>query len=391
MVQIAIITWPFMGHINPTLGLGRCLLAKGYKVTWISDRPALRQILPAGADFVLLETFTGDDSQEKYDGLPGLPGIQALYEREFIPRNNFLYQQLTKLPGIARFDYIVTDQQAFAGAIVAHMHKIPFAVSVTTPATIDPSVYFPEVYEYERLQVVNFQQDVGCILEEPLVWSSPVTLVYTTTEFLRNTQFPDNYHFIGPSIAHREQSGADIFLYGRENRTRPLVLVSMGATIPCEETFVEKVVAALSPMDLDVVLVADPAMRNEWPENFFVFGFIPQLKVLEVIDLVICHGGHNTVVETLSKGIPLLAIPMVHDQSYIAGKVVDCGAGLRLKYKRFKSEHLHQAVVELLGNPSYKKAAGDIQQSFRKSGGEKRAAELIEQHLHQFQQQLFTA
>lgn len=390
MIQVAIITWPFMGHINPTLGLGRCLLARGYKVTWISDKNGLRELLPCGGELIELQQFN-HQRVNRYDGQAGLPGIQALYEHEFIPRNLFLYEQLMRLPGIEKFDYIITDQQAFAGAIVAQQNNIPFAVSVTTPATIDPSVHFPEVYEYEKQQVMTFQETVQCAADEPLVWSSPVTLIYTTTEFLRSQQFPGNYHFIGPSIDHREQLSADIFLYGRENRVRPLVLVSMGATIPCEDAFVEKIIAAFEHMDLDVVLVANPGMRSEWPANFFVFSHIPQLKVLEVIDVVVCHGGHNTVVEALSKGIPILAIPMVHDQGYIAGKIVGCGAGLRLKYKRFRSEHVSQAVTELLGNPTYKKAANNIQKSFRTSGGEKRAAELIERHLQDFNRQLITA
>jgi MGT family glycosyltransferase len=366
-------------------------LARGFKVTWISDKPGLEKLIPAGGAIVQLEKFDTSSAVTHYEGQPGLPGIQALYEREFLPRNQFIYEQLLSSIDGNQFDYIITDQQAFAGALYAYQHDIPFAVSVTTPATIDPSVHFPEVYEFERQQAVTFQQAQGCSLDKPLVWSSPVTLIYTTTEFLQTEQFPENYHFIGPSIDYRAQQSADVFLYGRENRKRPLVLVSMGVTKPSESDFIEKIVSAFEFMNVDVVLVANPAIRSSWPSNFFVFDFIPQLKVLEVIDVVVCHAGHNTVVEALSKGIPILAIPCVHDQGYIAGKVVDCGAGLRLKYKRFKSEQVSEAVQVLLDDPSYRDAARRIQKSFQRSGGAERAADLIESHIYEFRKQSTTA
>lgn len=131
-------------------------------------------------------------------------------------------------------------------------------------------------------------------------------------------------------------------------------------------------------------MVASPDMKSKWPKNFHVFSYIPQLRVLDVVDLVICHAGHNTVVEALNKGIPIVAIPIVHDQSYIAGKVVKSGAGLRLKYKRLTSGLITEAVNEILANPAYKLAAQRIEKSFQLSGGEQRAANIIEKHIAQF-------
>lgn len=382
MLTIAIITWPFMGHINPTLSLGKCLLAKGYKVIWLSEKKELEQLIPSGGEFIELknEKTKSATDEDKF----GLQSIQSLYEQEFMPRNEHLYRQLQSLVDQIDVDYIVTDQQAFAGALFAHVKNIPFAVSVTTPATIDPSENFPEVYEYEQSQVLNFQQNMGCDFNKPLVWSSPVTLIYTTKEFLQKETFPDNYYFIGPSINHRSQLNSNFFLYGRENRVRPLILVTMGATIPCEVVFVDKIISALEHLNVDVVMVASPDMKSKWPKNFHVFSYIPQLRVLDVVDLVICHAGHNTVVEALNKGIPIVAIPIVHDQSYIAGKVVKSGAGLRLKYKRLTSGLITEAVNEILANPAYKLAAQRIEKSFQLSGGEQRAANIIEKHIAQF-------
>jgi len=378
-----------MGHINPTLSLGECLLAKGYRVIWISEKKELNKLLPVGGESIEIEGIEIENNEKKDDEISftnnsfGMQSIQKLYERGFIPRNEKIYRQLQQVGKSLHIDYIITDQQAFSGALYAHVNNIPFAVSVTTPATIDPSIHFPEVLEYEKSQVLDFQHRMGCKVPEALVWHSPVTLIYTTKEFLQKENFPAHYYFVGPSINYRRELNTDLFLSGKENRIRPLVLVSMGATIPCESEFVEKIIQAFATLDVDVVLVANPEMKTGWPKNFHVFSYIPQLRVLEVVDLVVCHAGHNTVVEALNKGIPILAIPIVHDQSFIAGKIVDAGAGLRLKYKRLNSNQIENAVKQILINPKYRLAAQKIQKSFEHSGGGQRAAKIIESHIHQ--------
>lgn len=97
-----------------------------------------------------------------------------------------------------------------------------------------------------------------------------------------------------------------------------------------------------------------------------VYQQIPQLDLLPHLDGVVCHGGHNTVSETLSNGIPLVVIPIAYDQSHVAGRVVRTEAGERLNFNRFKANHLREAVQQILNNPSYREAAQKVGQSLWK-------------------------
>lgn len=377
MARIAIITWPYPGHIYPTLSLGANLLARGFAVAWISQIESLVYMLPEGAEFIPIAAGSKHQEKTPVESTFGMQSLQNLYENILIPQNESLYAQLEYLIGKHHFDYVITDQQAFAGALFAHQFGIPYAVSVTAPATIDSSRTFPEVSAYEQQQVVKFQQAMGCNEARALAWHAPLTLVYTTREFLQNFDFPPSYHFIGPSTSKRKEPEIDISAIEQEKGRRPIILVSMGTILTCEPGFIAKVIEAFSPLDIAVVMVANPALQTSWPDNFYVYPYIPQLRVLQSVDAVICHAGHNTVCETLNAGIPLITIPVVHDQSYVATKVQNCGAGIRLKYRRLCSKNLQAALIEILKNKNYRAAAKKIRQSFIDSGGEKYAADLV--------------
>ncbi|ULT28986.1 hypothetical protein KUH03_25265 [Sphingobacterium sp. E70] len=154
----------------------------------------------------------------------------------------------------------------------------------------------------------------------------------------------------------------------------------MGTTFDHDhkKAFFQKVIDAFAREELTVVVVSDPQLFDAWPENFMVYQQIPQLDLLPHLDAVVCHGGHNTVSETLSQGLPLVVIPIAYDQSHVAGRVVRTGAGERLNFNRFKAHHLKDSVHTILNNPTYREAAHTVRQSFVDAGGTKTAADLLE-------------
>ena len=102
------------------------------------------------------------------------------------------------------------------------------------------------------------------------------------------------------------------------------------------------------------------------------------MELLPYLDAVVCHGGHNTVCESLTHGLPLVVVPIAYDQSYVASRVTSTESGIRLNFKRFKPAHLKQAVRDVLVDGRYRDAARRIQASFAEAGGAGRAAGLLE-------------
>jgi len=381
-MNIGIVVPPYLGHIYPTFSVGEELISRGHVVYWLCHLSDIESLLPSGGILLRMNWELDGASVESDKVTYGMQSLVSLHKDVLAPLNESILKNLGCFHESIEFDFIVSDLQAFAGALFAHQKNIPHASSVTAPAAIDRSDDFPEVLAFEHEQVIEFQKTQGCFEKNALAWSAPLVLIYVTQEFLQKHDFPSRYKFVGPSIEQRREVDVDISELRHTTDTRPKVLVSMGSLLPRDEWFIELLVEAFSAMELVIVLVADPSLRDEWPDNFRVYAFIPQLEVLPLVDAVVCHAGQNTVCETLNLGLPLVTLPVSFDQSYVATKVQRCGAGVRLKYRRLKATHLATAIQKVLTKTCYRDSAKKIQQSFINAGGEIEAANHIEELLN---------
>lgn len=105
---------------------------------------------------------------------------------------------------------------------------------------------------------------------------------------------------------------------------------------------------------------------------------MPQLALLHRVAAIVCHAGHNTVVEALAHGLPLVLAPIRDDQPVVAQQVVRAGAGVQIRFGRIRADGLSAAVRSVLDEPGYSLRAQEIQASFTAAGGAPLAAQRIE-------------
>lgn len=391
MSRFTFIVPPLTGHINPTLGVGRLLSERGHEVTWISANDGMSGVVPDGCKLIVVPNFSSDMEkleqaklveQVRTQQVYGIDSLMFLYEDALLPFNKYM---LERLPGILSenpTDMIITDHQVFAGAVFAIQSGIPYVTSVTAPAAIRRNDFLPQIYEWEKEKVITFQKEAGIESDERLDCSKMATLVYTSEPFFGEHSLPDYFRFIGPSInqkrAHIPFDWDKLETVGQ----RPKVLLSIGTTFEHQISrghFYDKAAEALKDMDVQVIAATDPENFTKGiPENFIVQKWIPQLELLSQMDAVICHAGHNTVVESLYNGVPLIVLPIAYDQSYVAGRVTECGTGIRLNFNRFTPQALREAVQNLLSEKKFRENACKIGDSFREAGGAIRAVEILE-------------
>ena len=79
-------------------------------------------------------------------------------------------------------------------------------------------------------------------------------------------------------------------------------------------------------------------------------GFLPQPAILPQVDLVITHGGNNTVTESFHHGKPMIVLPLFWDQVDNAQRIEETGFGRRLATYDFRDEELTDAIDELLAD-----------------------------------------
>ncbi|WP_300671375.1 nucleotide disphospho-sugar-binding domain-containing protein [Desulfoluna sp.] len=383
---------PLAGHINPTLSVGAQLLSCGHEVLWAGheallvggDGP-LGDRLPKGGTFMAVEDNMGPEDYRKIvkksPSVSGLQSLKFLYEDVFIPMARGTMQGVASIVERVKPDVIINDQQAFAGAVVAWQKKIPYATFCTTSAGVqEPLEGFHRVNQWEHDRMIEFQQSVGVACNEKVNTSARLAVIFSSPLFVgEHCRFPDHYRFVGPSITHRIDTTP--FPFARlKKTTTPKVLISLGTVNQDHgKAFFSKIVEAFEHRDLTVVAVAPGDFFDRIPDNFIIRKRIPQLDVLPHVDCVVSHAGHNTVCESLMNGLPLVVTPIKDDQSKVASQVVAAGAGLRLKYRRFKPSDMHDAVMTLIHDPSYRENALRIKASFVKAGGAEKAARCLEE------------
>ena len=387
MAKFVFVVPPLTGHINPTLSMGTTLIERGHRVGWITLDESLGDKLPEGGELLVIRYNQNDqqkkDSEKYLDIITkkivyGIDSIKFLYEEVLIPLNRHSYDGIAGLLDQFKPDLVITDHQMFAGAIAATNKNYPYVTSVTAPAAIKVMDELPKVHEWEVNQIVELQKEFGISTTGSIACSDLATLVFTSRDFFGEMDLPEHFKFVGPVFNRRKNRIP--FTWEAFHTSKPKILVSIGTTFDHEhkKNFFAKVIDAFADEDLQVIVVSDPALFEEWPANFTVQRQVPQLELLPHLDAVVCHGGHNTVCETLMNGLPMVVIPIAYDQSHVAGRVFRVGAGERLNFNRFKASHLKEAVNKVLQNDSYKIAAEQIKLSFIQAGGTESAADLLE-------------
>src|SRR5262249_50643284 len=113
------------------------------------------------------------------------------------------------------------------------------------------------------------------------------------------------------------------------------------------------------------------------PPNVVAVGSAPHRAVFPSARAVVAHGGHGTVMKALAQGLPLLCVPLGRDQADNAARVVEAGAGLRLRPRASRAA-IRRAAARLLGEPAFADAAGRMAAEIARDGAADRAVAELE-------------
>ena len=112
---------------------------------------------------------------------------------------------------------------------------------------------------------------------------------------------------------------------------------------------------------------------NMWGQEF-----LPQTSILRMVDLVITHGGNNTVTECLHFGRTMVVLPLFWDQYDNAQRMDELGLGIRLPTYRFEPHDLVAAIDRLLKDDQAAARLSAMSARLQSDPGVFRAADLIE-------------
>ncbi len=162
-------------------------------------------------------------------------------------------------------------------------------------------------------------------------------------------------------------------------RDGALIYLSLGSLGSADVSLMQRLVDLLATTEHRVIVSKGPlADEIELHDNQTGEGFLPQPAILPQVDLVITHGGNNTVTEALHHGKPMIVLPLFWDQVDNAQRIDEIGLGRRLSTYGFRDEELTDAIDELLADEPLARRLGAMSARISRTMGTAAAADLIE-------------
>ena len=163
------------------------------------------------------------------------------------------------------------------------------------------------------------------------------------------------------------------------NRPGALIYLSLGSLGSADVGLMQRLVDLLGRTEHRVIVSKGPlADQITLHDNMTGDAFLPQPAILPMVDLVITHGGNNTVVECFHQGKPMVVLPLFWDQVDNAQRVDETGFGKRLATYDFAEEELPAAIDTLLADTALRSRMAGISARMQTTAGTVRAADLIE-------------
>jgi zeaxanthin glucosyltransferase len=414
-MRIAFLGVRVPGHLNPMTTLARKLKARGHDVVFIADldsEPAVRAAQLPFISYCEKELPLGSIRQTS-DQLSQLQGQAAL---EFAIRSvaSHLEPSFRNLPRTlleARVDALVLDQVDYGLGLVPMNLGIPYA-HVSNALHIDYSGNTPlcafdwphettqEALARNQAGVLGFMQvlepvtsvayayaaQVGLNIDwtDPLATMSELAwLTQTPKEFdFESPHWPSRLHHTGPFHDGLGRIESD-FPWDRLTG-EPLVYASMGTLQNGIEEVFSAIAQAVKPrpgmqLVLSIGDSLDAKQISSLPANCIVVNRAPQIELLKRSALCITHAGLNTVLESLTQGVPMVAIPVTNDQPGVAARIAYTKTGAYLPIQEMTASRLSALIDEVLTNPEYRQNANNMKQVIAETNGLEKAADLLEQ------------
>lgn len=304
-------------------------------------------------------------------------------------------------------DAVISDQMEAGGGLVAEHLQLPFA-SIATALPINredgvPPPYVPWRYDpSERGRWWNrggyrisdyLMRPVGDMIERHSIafglaprrsaeqcFSAAAQLAQCVRglDFPR-AELPASFHYLGP-FREREEGAFDLADDGR-----PLVFCSFGTLQGSRGELFRKVAAACAALELRLLIAhggrLDPRIAQSLAGDPIVTDFVPQRAVLRRSALAITHAGFNTVLDALSYGVPMVAMPLAFEQPATAARLERAGVARIVSPRRASAKRLRAAIREVLEHSCYRSRAQELQAEIASAGGVTRAAEILEARL----------
>jgi len=403
------------GPTNNCVGIGDVLRRRGHRVVFIVEESFAGALEAQGFEERLMRLGPPPEQEEE----PGQfwkdfiretapvfrkPTIEQLGEfiaptfQALIDGSKYVDDRLREIIDEVQPDVIVEDNVVSFPALPASGRPWVRIVSCNPAEILDPDV--PPVFsgypaddrsgwaefraEFARTHA-EMHQDFDAFCRERGAPPLPAPEFMHTSPHLNLYLYPDEVDYARgqplDATWHNLQSSVRTTdaPYDPPVGPEPLIYLSLGSLGSGDVDLMRTLIGTLADTPYRFVVSKGPQHDQlELAANMTGAEFLPQVSILPHVDLVITHGGNNTVTESLRFGRPMILLPLFWDQYDNAQRMDETGFGIRLDTYAHAPEELTGAIERLLADAPLHERLNAVSSRLAAAPGTVKAADLIE-------------
>jgi UDP:flavonoid glycosyltransferase YjiC (YdhE family) len=407
-MKILFATMPFDGHFNPLTGIAMHLKTAGHDVRWYAGPSYAAQLERLGIPhfpFQRAIEINQDNIGELFPERAKLRG-PALIRFEtthiFVDNAGNFFEDVRDIDASFPFDTLFCDAAFYAMKLIKEklgkrVYAFGVAPSLETSKDVPPNFVGlkPAKNALGRLvhQGMRAMMERMVMSEGKGVYNSVLAtyglapidgslfdVSYRSPDVLFQSGVPGfayprrdpnpNVKFVGPMLPYKTAMMSTFSQPEKLGKYEPVILISQG-TVDNKDPH-KLIVPALEALkDSGALLVVATGysktddLRNLYPQdNIIIEDFVDFDFILEHTDLFICNGGYGSVLQSLSKGVPLLTAGIREGKNDVNAHVDYFGVGIDLRTENPKAVEIQRSAERILGEPHWKQNVARLRDEF---------------------------
>ena len=340
-LSVAVVCTAHSGHMNPVLPICSELFKRGHQIkVYTADYGKAefeKKVKQTGSEIVLLD-------------MQGHTADSITEQRKKENRMTFLVLEEIMLPALriefikSKPDVVVADFAALAGATIAEEMDIPLVLNLPGPLsllrTLCGMVDTSTAFNFLGLHVARQRLDAMVLgkwmnVQHQAAWAEKlrhhvgrgaVVLIQTIWGLDVTTPVYPNLVVTGPLLPpaadlrdRLKREHGELFKFLRDS-PKGVVYVTTGSIVTLHDWQVSVLYTGLKKTEYRVVWSLKEEKQKSLPikddPNFFISKWTPQVELLQdpAVEAVITHCGWGGVLETLTAGKPIVAMPFFGEQ-----------------------------------------------------------------------------
>ncbi|MBU8772064.1 glycosyltransferase [Cytobacillus oceanisediminis] len=374
MTKILVVCQGYLGHLIPAIGTVKELKKRNHEV-WLTCFDKQKElVVRAGVDF-LDTSLDLAPSKRIEDTMNEL--LQIIKEKEI--------------------ELILCDSTMSAPAYAAELLDLPW-ISFSTTVQLTKQLPGKEEtnlrlrYFYKRI-LNKARERFNMLPLEDMErtrgdWAglSPflhLVMVYPIMEI--DSDIPSHFKYVGPCTFENEISKPVINI----DPEKPTILITHTSLINSDyakitQKYVYDSIKALGNSHYNVLITSSEDFLSdiELPKNIQVINNSPVHEtLLPLTDILITHGGCNTLQKGLRYGVPMLIIPLGDDHHIISKHCKSLGVGEILEFNEITPNKILNGIQSILAEPNYQHQSKKIHSMYQNFNPNQESADAIEQFI----------